>query len=276
MDSTTPNKMPQAASRFRMRRCFMAGVEAVEAESRHSFPRHTHEQFGIGVIVAGAQRSASGRGPVEAGAGDVITVNPGEVHDGIPIGEASRSWHMLYLDPRLAAQAAGDISDGRAGMFEFSRPVIRDGRSAALFRTLFHAMTVSGADHADIRREETLLMLLARVQGERPFIKSGPARISAARDLIDADPAAPVTLAAMARASGLSQFQLVRGFAKATGLTPHAYLMQRRVHLARRLIAGGTGLAEAAAASGFADQSHMTRHFVRAYGLSPGAYAAAA
>jgi AraC-like DNA-binding protein len=58
-------------------------------------------------------------------------------------------------------------------------------------------------------------------------------------------------------------------------MTPHAYLMQVRADRARRLIAGGTPLAEAAAGSGFADQSHMTRLFIRAYGITPGAYAAA-
>ncbi|MGH6676412.1 MAG: helix-turn-helix domain-containing protein, partial [Xanthobacteraceae bacterium] len=57
------------------------------------------------------------------------------------------------------------------------------------------------------------------------------------------------------------------------GLTPHTYVMQRRIELARRLIARRVGLAEAALSSGFADQSHMTRIFVRNYGISPGAYA---
>jgi AraC-like DNA-binding protein len=46
-------------------------------------------------------------------------------------------------------------------------------------------------------------------------------------------------------------------------------MMQRRVAMARRLIARGLPLAEAAAACGFADQSHMTRLFVREYGVSP-------
>jgi quercetin dioxygenase-like cupin family protein len=58
---------------------------AVEFAARHIFPRHTHEQFGIGVIRRGASRSRSGRGMVEAGSGDIITVNPGEVHKGAPI-----------------------------------------------------------------------------------------------------------------------------------------------------------------------------------------------
>lgn len=79
----------------------------------------------------------------------------------------------------------------------------------------------------------------------------------------------------LARLCGISRFQVLRGFARETGLTPHAYLVQRRLQMARRLIAQGMDLAEAAASSGFADQSHMTRAFVRTYGLSPGRYAAA-
>ena len=67
----------------------------------------------------------------------------------------------------------------------------------------------------------------------------------------------------------MSRFQLLRGFAQETGLPPHAYRMQRRVMLARQLIAGGANLAAAATAAGFADQSHMTRRFVQAFGLPP-------
>ncbi|MNW13279.1 Virulence regulon transcriptional activator VirF [compost metagenome] len=59
-------------------------------------------------------------------------------------------------------------------------------------------------------------------------------------------------------------------------MTPHAYQIQRRLLLARQLIRRGMTLADAAAASGFADQSHMTRLFVRTYGVSPRRYALAA
>ncbi|MBW8791892.1 MAG: AraC family ligand binding domain-containing protein, partial [Rhizobium leguminosarum] len=68
-----------AKNQFRMLRSALSGIEAVEAETHHSFSRHTHEQFGIGLISAGAQSSLSGRGMVEAEAGDIITVNPNEV-----------------------------------------------------------------------------------------------------------------------------------------------------------------------------------------------------
>jgi AraC-like DNA-binding protein len=257
-----------------MFRCHMAGVSAVAAETRHVFPRHTHDQFGIGVIHQGAQKSLSGRGVVEAGPGDAITVNPGEVHDGAPIGDHGRAWRILYFEPEVIAGSVHDISEGRTGYFEFMSPVIGDERIAERFRALFGAMTTGEAAAASIRREELLLTLFATLRPKAPLARpTVPDAIALARDMIDDDPAHPVTLADLARASGLSKFQLLRGFFRVTGFTPHAYLMQRRIDRARRLIAGRTPLAEAAVASGFADQSHMTRVFVRKYGVSPGLYA---
>jgi AraC-like DNA-binding protein len=256
----------------------IAGVDVVEAATRHSFARHTHEQFGIGLIHQGAQTSLSGRGTVEAEPGDVITVNPGEVHDGAPIGDAGRSWRMLYLEPSLVEVAVSDISEGRRKTCEFADPVIRNVALAARFRAIFAVATTAAGAEAKLRWEELAVTLLAeamRVVPGSPNSHKVPASIAAAVALIDDDPLTPLTLADLACASGLSQFQVVRGFARATGLTPHAYLMQRRIDIVRRLIGEGTPLAEAALAGGFADQSHMTRVFVRKYGFSPGAYARA-
>ncbi len=256
----------------------MAGVTAVAAESRHTFSRHTHEQFGIGVIYRGAHRSLSGRGVVEAGAGDTITVNPGEVHDGMPIGDAGRAWRMLYLNPPIVTDAIRDMSEGRTDDYVFHRPVISRSGIASQVRALFSLVIAKDEAAVSIRREEALLLLLGSVLRMRTAgdgSQSFPMAVFRAKSLMDDDPASPLVLADLASASGLSRFQLVRGFARATGLTPHAYLIQSRIHLARRLIAGGMPLAEAALASGFSDQSHMTRIFIRKYGLSPGAYAGA-
>ncbi|WDZ76897.1 AraC family transcriptional regulator [Ensifer adhaerens] len=261
---------------FRMLQSATAGIDAVEAETRHSFARHTHDQFGIGLIYQGAQKSLSGRGMIEAGAGDMITVNPGEVHDGAPIGDAGRSWRMLYFDPSVISTAAEDISQGRSDAGEFASPAFTDAEAANQFRMLFAAITDPTAKDETIRREERLLLLLASVLATgRPERCEKPATVSAAKTMIDDDPTAAITLADLAAEARLSRFQLVRNFAKSVGLTPHAYIVQRRIDLARRLIGKGTPLAEAAVAAGFADQSHMTRVFVSKYGLSPGAYAEA-
>ncbi|MGY3611334.1 AraC family transcriptional regulator, partial [Bradyrhizobium sp. Lot11] len=222
--------------------------------------------FGIGLISSGAQKSLSGRGMVEAEAGEIITVNPNEVHDGTPIGEG-RSWRILYFDPAIVTGLSREISESGAARSEIPYPVIRNRDIAVCFETLFGAVTGGTADA--LLCEELLLQLDANVMrehGGQEDRTAVPASIRAARVLIDSDPLAPVSLADLSRESGLSRFQVLRGFARATGLTPHAYLVQARIHIARRLISQGTPLAEAAFASGFADQSHMTRVFVRKYG----------
>ncbi|NSX03020.1 AraC family transcriptional regulator [Cupriavidus gilardii] len=265
------------AAQFQLLPCALPGVLAVKASSRHRFARHTHEQFGIGVLERGAQRSASGRGEVEAVAGDIITVNPGEVHDGMPLDEAGRAWRILYFNPEIVAPVCHDVSEGAASLGEFLLPVISDRASATVFAQLFEAMTGGDSPDATLRRDSLLLMLLARTMDCRrsPLEGNGtPAAVAHALARIDDDPSMPVSLDDLANASGLSRFQVLRAFTRATGLTPHAYLVQRRIDLARRLIARGEPLADAAIGSGFADQSHMTRIFVRKYGLSPSAYAA--
>lgn len=262
---------------FKLLRCQKEGIEAVAADTARTFGRHTHEQFGVGLIARGAQKSASGRGMVEAGAGDIVTVNPGEVHDGTPIGDGGRSWQMLYLAPVIVGELATDIAAGRrAPAFEFTAPTVRDPRMAGLFRKLFQAMTCSDAGQEGLEADETLLLFLGGLlqpRNEEP--RPVPAGIASARAMIDDNPAALLTLTALAREAGLSRYQFLRSFARATGMTPHAYLMQRRIHRARQLIGRGVQLAEVAAESGFSDQSHMTRLFVRSFGLAPGTYARA-
>src|SRR6185436_3452236 len=84
------------------------GVEAMTLFSDHSFPRHTHDQFGIGIMTTGAQKSWSVIGQVESCAGDVIMCNPGEMHDGAPATDEPRGWRIIYLDPALVARELGE------------------------------------------------------------------------------------------------------------------------------------------------------------------------
>lgn len=268
--------------RVQMLRCALDGVEATVAHTTHAFARHSHDRFGIGVVIAGGQRSASGRGPVEARATDVITVNPGEVHDGSPLDEHGRAWRMLYFAPSLVAATLAECARTPLREVELTRPVLNDPKLSMCFARLF---AVAARDTNDVSVsdnlacEEALLALFAHVG--RHYATSAPpcternGSVARAKSRIDDDPASPSTLADLAAEAGMSRFQLLRSFAHEVGLPPHAYRMQRRVALARQLIALGTSLADAAVSAGFSDQSHMTRAFVRLLGVTPAGYAAA-
>lgn len=258
---------------FCVRKCALAGVEAIEAETDHVFCRHTHDAFAVGRMIDGGQRWWSGRGDVEARKGDMISSNPGEVHDGTPLG-ATRSWKMLYASPALVADIVRDVSEGRTADFEFTNPVFERSPSAANFEFAYASLT--GVPAEPLAAESALTLLFHGLLGGRNRPSTAPSReLARAKERIDSDPASAMSLAELAAESGLSRFQALRGFTRLTGMPPHSYQVQRRLELARSLMTRGTGVSAAAAAAGFADQSHLHRHFVRRFGITPGAYFAA-
>jgi AraC-like DNA-binding protein len=260
--------------RVEQHRSGIPGIEAMTLFSNHAFPRHSHDQFGIGIMTSGAQRSWSVIGQVESEAGDVIMVNPGEMHDGTPVDGVARGWRILYLDPTLVAREIADETiDGELVV----RPVARDPQLARHVVRLFALVENPAADR--VASEESLLRCLMHVFGRHgvhgPSTASASPPVSKAIRRLDAAPEVPTSLTELAALSGVSRFQLLRGFAREVGTTPHAYLVQRRVRLVRRLLTAGRSPADAAVLAGFADQSHMTRAFVRQFGITPGRYRAA-
>jgi AraC-type DNA-binding domain-containing proteins len=252
----------------------LAGIEPMSASTARAFPRHTHDQYGIGVIDAGGHASWSGRGQVEAAPGNFISVNAGEVHDGRAIGGGPRAWRILYFDPTVLADLRADVLDGTQRSFTFGAPVFADPDLHRHFDAAFWHKAGQGET---MPCETAVLRLVARLGAHstaRPDRGEGPtACIRRVRDRIDADPATPVTLIELAKEAGLSRYQLIRAFARELGLTPHAYILQRRIALAQRLIRAGCDLAEVASEAGFCDQSHLTRRFVRQFGVTPRRYA---
>jgi len=245
------------------------------ASNRH-YGRHWHATFGLRLLDHGAQSSASGQGLVDAYAGDLITTNPGEVHDGRPLGGTARRWRMLYLDPAVMASMGGPA-------VELTRPVISDTRLRGALRQLlgqlqdWHAGS-QPADACGLAREEALVrvcaLLLARYSTRAPEPEAG-ADLRRVRERLGDDLLNPPTLPDLAAMVGLSKYQVLRRFERAYGMPPHAWLQSRRVERVRGLIRQGVSLADAAACSGFADQSHMTRLFTRQFGFTPGAWRAA-
>lgn len=274
MRGNSNSSLSMANLSFQVIPCAATRIQAVDACGSQSFSRHTHEQFGIGLLTHGGSKSISGCGMVEATAGDVITVNPNEVHDGAPLGDGGRSWKMLYLEPGFVGELLREADTGIGGAsLEFRAPVLQEAGLAAGFVRAYAAAT-SALPGAWLAAEHHLLDLMGRtLLRRRAAVALAAAPTAVAQSMMEDDPLADWSLAELADACGLSRFQLVRSFSRNTGFTPHAFLLHRRILLARRLIAGGMALADAAAASGFADQSHMTRVFTRKYGVTPGAFA---
>ena len=93
-----------------------------------------------------------------------------------------------------------------------------------------------------------------------------------ARDFLAGQHERNISLDELATAAGIGKFRLIRLFRQRTGLPPHALQLAHRIRSARRLLEAGQTIAEVAAASGFADQSHLHRHFQRSLGVTPAEY----
>jgi AraC-like DNA-binding protein len=271
---------PLENGRILFHRLPLHGIDAMTACTSRSFPRHTHDQFGVGVVDAGVHASLSDRGQVKAGAGDLIFVNPGEVHDGHAVRGQARTWRMFYFDPALMAQIQADLRDGAPATGAFCAPVHADERLRHAFNAAFAFTQQDAAQRNAMAFETALTRLAVRLHANLSAKLGGTTRSTAsihiARARIDADPAAAHSLSDLAAAEGLSRYQLLRAFARELRLTPHAYILQQRIALARRLMRGGESIANAAVAAGFCDQSHLTRIFVRQFGITPARYGARA
>lgn len=223
-------------------------------------------------MMDGAHASWSGRGAVEAERGDVIAVNPDEIHDGAPIAGV-RSWEMVFVEPATAERLTGSPVSGR----EFAFASGRMPQTAIQVRRLLDALRYGEDAFAEEALCELLDDLLATpspASSERSDARPSPSAQRVIERIHDT-PDAPPSLDDVAQLMGLGRTAALRRFRREVGATPQDYAMQLRLRFARRALAAGDSIAEVAVATGFSDQSHLTRAFVRQFGLPPGRWRAA-
>ncbi|TFW15637.1 AraC family transcriptional regulator, partial [Massilia arenosa] len=212
-------------------------ADLVAGHSARAFAPHSHEQYGFGLVLAGGQRSRSRSGIVEARRGDLINVLPGEIHDGAPLDASGRAWTMLYLDAPLMERLLLDVSGARQRAASFAGPVLSD---PAAVRQLQRVLACAAHPHMPPAAfEEALLPLLACLVRDVDRVPPCSDAVRRVRARLDEAPELPHSLDALAAEGQIGKFHLIRSFAAVTGLTPHAYLVQARLGLARRLSDAG-------------------------------------
>lgn len=254
------------------------GVDLLRADaSTHRYARHTHEGYALGVVEAGAH-AFKARGQVwTAIPGRVVIVNPDVAHDGGPATrDGGYSYRMIYVDGEVVTSAVAEAAGRAVGTPFFPDPVVTD---PAVAGRLSHLHRILEKPEARLERETVLitaLVALFRRHGRTPPQDSlradTPRAVAVALDYLEANFTENVSLAELAGLAGVDRFHLLRAFRRRLGLPPHLYQTQLRLRHARRLMLAGEPAAMAAAAAGFADQSHLIRKFKATYGVTPGQY----
>jgi AraC-like DNA-binding protein len=243
----------------------------------HTFAPHFHEGYCLGVIEKGALGFRYMGENVVAPAGAVNLAVPGEVHTGQAADKAGWTYRMFYLDADMLASAAAQMAGKRAPLPFVRAGVLFDSCLAGMIHRLHRRMQDSRT--TALEKETGLLTLLTgmiRQYGEpsSAAVETGrePGAVQIARDFIHAYHDRDISVRELAATTGLSPYHFIRVFSGGVGLTPHAYLIQVRVRRAQRLLLSGETPAQAALSTGFFDQSHLTRHFKRIVGVTPGRY----
>src|SRR3954467_2669407 len=265
-------KLVGMAERVRMWRA--AGEDRVllmvGQTSRYAIEPRAEYVFGI---VSGApMRARRGRRTYLVRPGELVAWDPSARHSGwAPDGRPWRSRLMVVEAADLQALASDTEIDPLSDIV-FPDPVRSDPGLASRFVRMHRGLESSSTRlERDERLAEWLHEVIERASPARRARSLRTPRddraLRLASEYMAENPERNVGLDELAAVAGIGKFRLVRLFRERTGLPPHAWQIAHRVRRARRLLEAGTSIAETAATTGFADQSHLHRHFRRSLGL---------
>ncbi len=248
----------------------------VEDGRRVCYAAHAHSCFSVGAVTAGRSTYLNGGERRVIAAGGVVAMNPQVVHACNPLDGEPWSYVMFYVDTAWLGALQRELGASPDGGF---RPLpgtfSRDPALFAALMTLYATLRDAGRDPARKRAEaRAFFMRLQGVLGASPAPADAPVAdpLRRAMAFIEAHCTQPLRLEDICAEAGLSPSRLIRGFKRHYGLTPHAYLINRRIQRSQHWLRQGRDLAEVALEAGFADQAHFQRAFKRHLAATPGQY----
>ncbi|MET7682667.1 AraC family transcriptional regulator [Streptomyces sp. NPDC005423] len=244
-------------------------VEVFHAHfTEYAYPMHVHEAWTLLIVDDGAVRYDLDRHEHGTPHDTVSLLPPHVPHNGSPVTAHGFRKRVVYLD-------ATHLPDGLIGA-AVDGPDLRDAHLRSRVSRLHTALGHPG-DELEAESRLTLIAerLRARLRPTAPVLapRTSPVLARTLRELLDAHVTPGIGLDEAARLLHAHPAHLVRAFSGAYGIAPHQYLMSRRVDRARRLLLDGRPPSEVATTTGFYDQSHLTRHFRKLVGVTPGRYA---
>ena len=255
----------------------IAGVERFSAcLFHHGFSKHFHDAYTIGINDGGRGQFLC-RGRLHFAVPNVFhLINPGEVHTGEVHSDRGWAFRNFYISSEQLQAALLHLDWEPSELPCFSQPTTDDPALRPKFEALFSSLT---DPKALLQQQSLLLDFIAQLfchGSATDFPDCRPTQLSkSVQDIkayLEAYYSENITIDTLANLVNLSPSYLIRSFRQQIGLPPHSYQRHWQILQAKRSLYTSQSLAEIAAEHGFYDQSHLTRHFKRMFGVTPGEY----
>jgi len=250
-------------------------VTALDATmSDFSYSKHAHEEYSLGVTLQGRQDFFCQNAFHKSASGNVLIFNPEDVHDGHSGGEQQLKYKMLYVHPDEFRPLFSALGYQKNSVLRLNQPMVDN--PILRHQILRFSSIIQEPNYSKVEFEaglfqiaQSLVAMSGNLDLDTQTSKRADKLLLRARDYILASLEHNISIDDIAQVATMSKFHFIRQFRQQFGITPHQYVLSCRVNLARRMLESGKSLNQAAFEAGFADDSHLNRHFKRIYGVTP-------
>lgn len=239
-----------------------------------SMPRQVFQEYLIGVIEKGQAKFTYQGEQFQIGGDSLLLIQPGEAFAGQGSLEHPRTFRMLHATPKFLQSSISVLTEQTSKLPHFIQPIEQNSILVDTFSKIHRALEMP---HSRLERDSWLLELISLLlqyctldAPQTLFYGRESDRVKQVREFLMERFTENPSLEQLAALVNLSPYRLNRVFSQEIGVPPHAFLNQVRVWRAKAQLAKGIEIAQVAVETGFYDQAHLTRHFKRLLGYTPG------
>ncbi|AKN31589.1 AraC family transcriptional regulator [Clostridium carboxidivorans P7] len=241
-----------------------------------AFPKHSHRSMCLGVINRGTRIYSIDKRQLCADKGKVFVVNTGEVHSFKSLDKRTHDYMCICFDKGCIKNILEDTKEKNSRKLFFHNIIDDshlyvlinklccnlldkniDSESKGLFLKIIEQLNINYLDR---------IYSLKSTGNEQRVIKL-------LKEYIEYNYKENISINQLSQISGLSPYYLIRLFSNEYGFAPHCYQNSIRIRKVKELLKDGKmKMTDIALEVGFADQSHMIKHFKNSVGVTPSQY----